>query len=84
MAEQYVLVPLNGCRYCGLPEKGSRRRLPHCQRWSAEVGWHTWTQPTQKQIKQRMLARRKQGQSASLVIIDEAVNFPTTTERTNP
>ncbi|WP_433426284.1 hypothetical protein ACQP1V_43200 (plasmid) [Microtetraspora malaysiensis] len=71
-----VPTPVNGCRHCGLPERGSRSRLPHAQRWTDEVGWHTWTQPTQDQIKQRMKARRTvRGQSASLVIIDEAVNW---------
>jgi hypothetical protein len=59
------IVP-NGCRYCGLDYQG------HCQRWHPDAavetkyingkafndGWHAWIQPTQEQIKQRMLARR--------------------------
>ncbi|TDB86286.1 hypothetical protein E1264_18510 [Actinomadura sp. KC216] len=44
--------PPSGCRHCGLPERG------HGQRWTEDAGWHTWTQPTDAQTKQRMLARR--------------------------
>jgi hypothetical protein len=40
------------CRWCGVPER------EHMQRWKPPVGWHQWTQPTQGQIKARMLARR--------------------------
>lgn len=58
MAEQPAPTPLDGCRYCGLPERGSRKRYPHAQRWTTEAGWHVWTPPTQDQIKQRMKARR--------------------------
>lgn len=50
-------VPVDGCRHCGLP-----KRLPdgtaHFQRWCRGVGWHGWTAPTQKQIRERMRARR--------------------------
>ncbi|EFL29376.1 hypothetical protein SSOG_09090 [Streptomyces himastatinicus ATCC 53653] len=41
-----------GCRWCGLDKR------PHFQQWKPPVGWHQWTQPTQEQIKERMLARR--------------------------
>lgn len=39
------------CRHCPLTER------EHMQRWTRGVGWHTWTQPTQQQIKDRMQAR---------------------------
>ena len=42
----------NGCRICGLDERG------HARRWSKSVGWHQWTPPTQAQIKRRMQDRR--------------------------
>ncbi|MEV0379766.1 hypothetical protein [Nonomuraea sp. NPDC050643] len=72
VTERVVAQP-SGCRWCGLAQRG------HCQRWTRAAGWHGWTPPTQDQIKQRMKARRTlQGQRASLVIIDEAVNWPTT------
>jgi len=49
-----VELPLDGCRWCGVITKHE-----HMQRWAPEpVGWHTWTQLTQAQIKERMLARR--------------------------
>jgi hypothetical protein len=41
-----------GCHHCGLDSR------EHAQRWKPPVGWHKWTQPTQDQIKARMLARR--------------------------
>lgn len=45
-----------GCRWCGLDKR------PHMQQWSPPSkggpGWHVWEQPTQQQIKDRMLARR--------------------------
>ncbi|MEV1168573.1 hypothetical protein [Nonomuraea sp. NPDC049784] len=70
MAEQVVAQP-NGCRWCGLAQRD------HFQRWTPAAGWHGWTPPTQEQIKQRMKGRRTwRGQSASLVIIDEAMNWP--------
>lgn len=40
------------CRWCGIPKRA------HAQQWIEPVGWHTWAQPTQEQIKTRMLARR--------------------------
>lgn len=41
-----------GCRWCGIDQR------THARQWTAEAGWHTWTQPTQPQIKDRMRARR--------------------------
>lgn len=41
----------NGCRYCGIGDRG------HMGRWTKSAGWHQWTPPTQQQIKQRMQAR---------------------------
>ncbi|GGV34098.1 hypothetical protein GCM10010182_67440 [Actinomadura cremea] len=46
-------TPVNGCRHCGIPLWPM-----HAQRWTDGVGWHGWTEPTQAQIKARMLARR--------------------------
>ncbi|MFF8422869.1 hypothetical protein [Streptomyces sp. NPDC015680] len=42
----------SSCRHCGLDER------EHMQRWKTGAGWHTWTPPTQDQIKQRMRDRR--------------------------
>lgn len=42
----------SGCRACGLPERG------HFRRWTLAAGWHGGQQPTQDQIKARMIARR--------------------------
>ncbi|MFG3438365.1 hypothetical protein ACGF0J_14070 [Nonomuraea sp. NPDC047897] len=76
MTERVAAQP-NGCRWCGLAQRD------HFQRWARSAGWHSWTQPTQQQIKQRMKARRTlRGQSAPLVITDEATNWPPT-ERTD-
>lgn len=44
--------PVDACRHCPIPERS------HAQRWTAAVGWHGWTQPTQEQTKARMIARR--------------------------
>jgi hypothetical protein len=41
----------NGCRRCGIDQRG------HAIQALAD-GSHTWTAPTQDQIKARMLARR--------------------------
>ncbi|MFF9785693.1 hypothetical protein [Streptomyces nigrescens] len=43
----------SACRYCAIG------RREHAQRWTAAAGWHQWTPPTQQQIKDRMLARRR-------------------------
>nr|WSX25538.1 hypothetical protein OG690_38290 [Streptomyces tubercidicus] len=42
----------NGCRWCDIDKR------PHGRQWTEEPGWHAWEQPTQDQIKARMLARR--------------------------
>ncbi|MEU8469556.1 hypothetical protein AB0F30_16810 [Streptomyces sp. NPDC029006] len=44
-----------GCRWCGIDQR------PHARQWKPPVGWHAWEQPTQQQIKDRMLARRTAG-----------------------
>jgi hypothetical protein len=41
-----------GCRWCGTEQGG------HGRRWMPGRGIHAWEQPTQEQIKARMLARR--------------------------
>ncbi|WP_406156883.1 hypothetical protein [Streptomyces canus] len=41
-----------GCRWCGTEQGG------HGGRWMPGKGVHRWEQPTQAQIKARMLARR--------------------------
>lgn len=75
--DERVLAQPSGCRWCGLAQRD------HFQRWTRAAGWHGWTPPTPEQIKQRMKARRTfQGQRASLVITDEAVNWPVTIGRT--
>lgn len=43
----------NGCQHCGIA------RRAHFQHWRPAVGWHTWTAPSQQQIKERMRARRE-------------------------
>lgn len=40
-----------GCRWCGIDQRG------HAIQYGP-AGRHTWTQPTQEQIKTRMLSRR--------------------------
>ncbi len=43
-----------GCRWCGEPRRGHP-----LDKWTPVVdGYHQWTEPTQGQIKARMLARR--------------------------
>jgi len=42
----------SGCRHCGIGE-----RL-HFSRWTDEVGWHAFVEPTQEQIAERIKARR--------------------------
>ncbi|WP_179255771.1 hypothetical protein [Streptomyces sp. SS07] len=41
-----------GCRWCGIDQR------EHMQQWKPPAGWHTWSQPTLEQIKDRMRARR--------------------------
>ncbi|MEH0657674.1 hypothetical protein QA860_08005 [Streptomyces stelliscabiei] len=43
-----------GCRWCGI----SQRSHPFGPTWMRGRGMHVWEQPTQAQIKARMLARR--------------------------
>jgi hypothetical protein len=47
-----MAAPVNGCRWCGIPEP------EHMQRWKPPVGWHQWVQPSNALILARMLARR--------------------------
>ncbi|MFF5972266.1 hypothetical protein ACFY7C_12175 [Streptomyces sp. NPDC012769] len=42
----------SACRWCGIEERS------HSRQWKPPVGWHSWEQPTQAQIKARMIARR--------------------------
>jgi hypothetical protein len=43
-----------GCRYCGQP------RYFHCQCWHGpERGFEGFIEPTQEQIKERMIERRR-------------------------
>ncbi|GAA0501160.1 hypothetical protein [Streptomyces olivaceiscleroticus] len=44
--------PPNGCRWCGIEQRG------HARRWVTSRGFHTWEQPTQAQRLARMRARR--------------------------
>jgi hypothetical protein len=44
----------NGCRWCGIGE----RTHPFGPTWLPGRGFHGWEQPTQAQIKARMVARR--------------------------
>lgn len=44
--------PPSGCAWCGLPQRN------HCQRWSADAGWHRYEPPADWQILARMRARR--------------------------
>ena len=43
----------NGCIHCGEDKR------THPLSWSAEVGLHLWTQPTDQVRMERMKARRK-------------------------
>lgn len=45
--------PPSGCGVCGV------QRRDHYGRWSKTHGWHGWRQPTDEQIKFRMLHRRQ-------------------------
>lgn len=50
MPDQPDIAP-SACHHCGIEERD------HMQRWTASVGWHKHTPPTQQQIKTRMRAR---------------------------
>ncbi|HET6356050.1 hypothetical protein [Streptomyces sp.] len=54
------IVDPNGCRICGIAP-------PHGRQWTADAGWHQWAQPTQEQIKERMLRRRSVMQLRALL-----------------
>ncbi|CAM5394550.1 hypothetical protein STENM36S_06383 [Streptomyces tendae] len=41
-----------GCAACGIDRRG------HGRQHTEQAGWHAWTEPTQQQIKDRVLARR--------------------------
>lgn len=45
-------VAPSACRHCSCEQRS------HGKRWTAGIGWHTHTPPTDQQIKDRMLARR--------------------------
>jgi hypothetical protein len=62
-----------GCRYCGQP------RYFHCQLWHGpERGIEGFIEPTQEQIKERMLTRR--GLRQVPVFVD---NYPIHSEERN-
>jgi hypothetical protein len=50
--KRQVLVSPDGCRWCGIAQRG------HFQQWKPPARWHKWEQPSQEQILARMLARR--------------------------
>lgn len=47
------LIQPGACRNCGRPREG------HARQWVQGIGWHSWTMPTQTQIKYRMIRRRR-------------------------
>ncbi|MET8864653.1 hypothetical protein ABZW11_17085 [Nonomuraea sp. NPDC004580] len=47
-----TVAPPSGCAHCGIEQRH------HFQRWTDAAGWHSYTPPTQQQIKDRMRARR--------------------------
>lgn len=54
-----------GCRWCG------REQYGHMQLFLPRRGFHTWVQPTQAQIKARMLARRNARKSVCRCPLDD-------------
>jgi hypothetical protein len=48
----FALAPF-GCRSCGIP------RAEHGRQYTERVGVHSWSRPTERQIKNRMLIRRR-------------------------
>lgn len=40
-----------GCRWCGTPQR------EHSQRWTPDVRWHGYEQPTRQQIADRLRAK---------------------------
>lgn len=51
MSPNELIHPM-GCRECGIPG-------PHGWQWVDHKGLHQWVMPTQRQIKYRMIRRRK-------------------------
>jgi hypothetical protein len=47
----FALAPF-GCRNCGIP------LAEHGRRYTERIGVHSWTRPTERQIKNRMRVRR--------------------------
>lgn len=47
-----AVVSPSGCGSCGIP------LLEHADHWSGSSDWHPWTEPTRRQRRERMLARR--------------------------
>ena len=58
-------VEPSACRHCGVPKR------EHFRRWTAEAKWHAHIEPTQEQIKERMLARRTLRQQAAVKRIED-------------
>lgn len=50
----------NGCRWCGIDQRG------HARQWTDEAGWHAWEPPTPAQRLARMQARRNAKADAEL------------------
>lgn len=44
--------PVDGCAWCGEPERG------HGTRWGVTGGWHSWSAPDAAVLKGRMWYRR--------------------------
>lgn len=55
---------INGCRWCGTSER------QHCSRYIETIGQHTYTEPTDAQRKERLLAlseaRSQEGRDGSV------------------
>lgn len=57
----------SGCRWCGIEQ----RSHPFGPTWLPGRGFHEWEQPTQAQIKARMLARRNARTSVCRCPVDD-------------
>lgn len=53
---EYAFIAPNACRWCDQP------REDHPQLWSRLVGWHQWTEPTDRMRLSRMRGRRTRRQ----------------------
>lgn len=72
-AQDTAPIPVHACRYCPVPYRNPRGHAVHYQRWAdLPVGWHSWTAPTQEQIKERMIARRAARIVAAQAAAEEA------------